>query len=83
MTMARLFNIREGFSDKDDILPKRFYEPFLTGPLTGVAPTPEQVENAKRMYYEMMGWDRASGVPSRAKALELDIEWALDAALGS
>lgn len=83
MTMARLFNIREGFSDKDDILPKRFYEPFLTGPLTGVAPTLEQVENAKRMYYEMMGWDRASGVPSRAKALELDIEWALDAALGS
>jgi len=82
MTLARLFNIREGFTDKDDILPKRFYEPFLTGPIAGVAPTLEQVEKAKRDYYEMMGWDRNTGIPGRAKAMELDIEWALDAALG-
>ncbi|HHX28298.1 MAG: aldehyde ferredoxin oxidoreductase family protein [Bacillota bacterium] len=82
MTLARLFNIREGFTDEDDVLPKRFYEPFLTGPLEGVAPTPDQVEKAKRDYYEMMGWDRETGIPGRAKAVELDIEWAREAALG-
>jgi len=81
MTLARFFNIREGFTDKDDVLPKRFYEPFTTGPLAGVAPTPEQVEKAKRDYYEMMGWDRQTGVPGLAKAQELDIEWAREAAL--
>lgn len=80
MTLARLFNIREGFTDKDDKLPKRFYEPFVTGPLTGVAPTVEQVEKAKRDYYEMMGWDRQTGVPTLGRALELDLEWALTAA---
>jgi len=83
MTLARFFNIREGFTDKDDVLPKRFHEAFVTGPLTGVAPTPEQVEKAKRDYYEMMGWDRETGVPSLAKAQELDIEWAREAALGA
>lgn len=82
MTLARLFNIREGFTDKDDVLPKRFHEAFVSGPLTGVAPTVEQVDKAKRDYYEMMGWDRETGIPSRARAQELDIEWALDAALG-
>ena len=81
MTLARLFNIREGFTDADDILPKRFHEPFLTGPIAGVAPTPEQLERAKRDYYEMMGWDRQTGVPSRAKVQELDIEWALETAM--
>jgi aldehyde:ferredoxin oxidoreductase len=81
MTLARLFNLREGFTDKDDVLPKRFHEAFVTGPLTGVAPTFEQVEKAKRDYYEMMGWNRDSGVPTRARAQELDIEWALDAAV--
>ncbi len=80
MTLARLFNIREGFTDKDDRLPKRFYEPFVTGPLNGVAPAVEQVEKAKRDYYEMMGWDRETGVPTLGRALELDIEWALAAA---
>lgn len=83
MTLARLFNVREGFTDKDDTLPKRFYKPFLTGPLAGVAPTPEQVEKAKRDYYEMMGWDRQTGIPGRGRAMELDIEWALDAAVGT
>jgi len=83
MTLARLFNIREGFTDKDDVLPKRFYQPFLTGPLAGVAPTPEQVDKAKRDYYEMMGWDRNTGVPTRGRAMELDIEWALDAAMST
>ena len=83
MTLARFFNLREGFTDKDDVLPKRFYEPFVTGPLTGVAPTPQLVEKAKRDYYEMMGWDRDTGVPSLGRAQELDIEWARSAALGS
>ncbi len=82
LNLAKCFNLREGFTQKDDVLPKRFYEPFLTGPLTGVAPTPEQVEEAKRNYYAMVGWDRETGVPLRGKMKELDIEWALDAATG-
>jgi aldehyde:ferredoxin oxidoreductase len=78
-TLARIFNIREGFTDKDDILPKRFYQAFVDGPLAGVAPTEEQVEYAKRTYYEMRGWDKDTGIPSQSKLKELDIEWAEEA----
>ncbi len=82
LNLAKCFNLREGFSDSDDILPRRFYEPFLTGPLTGVAPTHDQVEQAKRSYYEMAGWDPETGIPLRGKMKWLDIEWALDSAVG-
>ncbi|HHW27394.1 MAG TPA: aldehyde ferredoxin oxidoreductase family protein [Firmicutes bacterium] len=78
MTLARIFNLREGFTADDDRLPKRIHEAFVTGPLAGVAITPEQLDEAKRTYYEMMGWDRETGVPLRGKMKLLDIEWALD-----
>lgn len=78
MTLARCFNLREGFTAKDDVLPKRLHEAFEEGPIAGVASTPEQVEEAKSTWYEMMGWNRETGVPTRSKMQELDIEWALD-----
>ena len=78
MTLARIFNLREGFTAADDRLPKRIHEAFASGPLEGVAISPEQLDEAKQTYYEMMGWDRETGVPIRGKMKQLDIEWALD-----
>lgn len=78
MTLARIFNLREGFTAADDKLPKRIHEAFVTGPLAGVSITPEQLDEAKRTYYEMMGWDGETGVPLRGKMKQLDLEWALD-----
>ncbi len=76
--MARAFNIREGFTRKDDRLPDRFFHPQTSGPLSETAIDPEELENAKSIYYRMMNWDQEKGAPVRAKLEELDIAWVAD-----
>ena len=73
-TMARCFNIREGFTSNDDKLPNRFYNAFTSGPLKDKAIDREEFESAIKDYYGMEGWDR-EGVPTKAKLEELGLEW--------
>jgi aldehyde:ferredoxin oxidoreductase len=63
LTTFRLFNIREGFSAADDKLPQRFYQPKTDGVLSDKPLDPAKMEEAKKTYYELMGWDRESGIP--------------------
>ena len=72
VTMARAFNVRQGFTPADDRLPPRMAEPL--GPGAPIAPV--AVEAALPLYYEMMGWDPVTGVPRAAKLHELGIGWA-------
>jgi aldehyde:ferredoxin oxidoreductase len=72
-TLARLVNGREGFGRQEDVLPDRFFEPLETGSLTGVKLDREQFEKALDAYYEMMGWDVATGIPREAKLYQLNI----------
>jgi aldehyde:ferredoxin oxidoreductase len=73
-TLARLFNLREGFTADDDKLPKRVMQAFKSGPLAGVAINLEAFAWAKARYYELMGWDRETGVPGRASLAALGLE---------
>ncbi|HHY46188.1 MAG TPA: aldehyde ferredoxin oxidoreductase family protein [Firmicutes bacterium] len=73
--MARLFNLREGFTAQDDRLPERFFEPEEAGGLGGL--DRGRFEDALELHYAMMGWDM-NGVPTRGKLYELGLEWALD-----
>lgn len=72
-TLGRLFNYREGFTQADDKVPRRFMKAFKEGPIAGEAISPETFEWALRRYYELMGWDRETGYPSpeRLEALGL------------
>jgi aldehyde:ferredoxin oxidoreductase len=72
-TLARVFNAREGFDRKDDALPDRLFEPLETGPLKGEKLDREKFEKALDYYYEMMGWDVATGMPREAKLYHLNI----------
>jgi aldehyde:ferredoxin oxidoreductase len=74
MTMARLFNIREGLSAADDKLPNRFFQPKRNGVLSTKFYDPEQLERAKSYYYTLMGWDAKTGIPTPEKVQELGIE---------
>jgi aldehyde:ferredoxin oxidoreductase len=74
--LTRAFNCREGFTPKDDRLPKRLHEAFTSGPLNGVRVDPETFERALRLYHQMEGWDLETGRPTFAKLAELGIEWA-------
>jgi aldehyde:ferredoxin oxidoreductase len=74
--LARIFNCREGFTPKDDVLPARLHEAFSDGPLKGVRVEPDTFTKARRLYYQMEGWDPETGWPTFAKLAELGIEWA-------
>jgi len=65
-TLARLFNVREGFDVKNDILPKRcLSEPVPSGYAKGQV---VQLEKLRAEYYQLMGWDE-NGIPTE-KTLE-------------
>jgi len=74
LTMARLFNIREGFTAADDKLPERFFQPKTDGVLADKPLDPEKLARAKSYYYTLMGWDAHTGVPLPEKLQELRIE---------
>jgi aldehyde:ferredoxin oxidoreductase len=75
LTLARAYNVREGLTPKDDWLPKRMFVGQTSGPLSEAGIKPEALENAKQLYYGLMGWDPVTGAPTRAKLGELDIDW--------
>jgi len=75
ITMARVFNLREGFGRKDDTLPDRLFEPLENGALKGKAINRKEFEEALTLYYEAMGWDAKDGVPTRGKLAELNLFW--------
>jgi aldehyde:ferredoxin oxidoreductase len=68
--LRRAFNVREGLTRKDDMIPARFTrEPMPEGPGKG------QVANLKVMldeYYRMRGWDR-NGIPTKRTLAELGL----------
>ncbi len=71
--LERCFNVREGFSRKDDKLPER----MTTEPLTAAGPaTGEFVRNLDGLldeYYDYLGYTR-DGIPSEEKLIELGLE---------
>jgi aldehyde:ferredoxin oxidoreductase len=75
MTLARIFNLREGFSNRDDMLPRRFFSSPAASSLKGVGVDLEKFSSAQKVYYQMLGWDE-SGVPTSGRLVELNIEWA-------
>jgi aldehyde:ferredoxin oxidoreductase len=73
--MARIFNLREGFTSKDDTLPDRLFNPMEGGALKGKKIDKEQFSKTIETYYQMMGWDSETGVPKKEKLAELDLDW--------
>jgi aldehyde:ferredoxin oxidoreductase len=71
--LARVFNVREGVTREDDTLPPRLLEePLTEGPAAG-----KVNENLPAMldkYYELRGWDKATGKPTPEKLRELGLE---------
>ena len=71
-TLARLFNVREGFARQQDTLPAR----NLSQPLQGSGPAKGHVVELDPMldeYYTLMGWDR-NGVPTQERLRELQLD---------
>jgi aldehyde:ferredoxin oxidoreductase len=75
LTLARIFNLREGFSARDDVLPERMISSPADHPLHGLGVDMEKLAAAKKVYYGMLGWDE-EGIPTYPRLVELNIEWA-------
>ncbi|MGC9361059.1 MAG: aldehyde ferredoxin oxidoreductase family protein [Anaerolineae bacterium] len=79
VTMARAFNLREGFTRTDDRLPLRTRELFKTERLNERPVDPEELDEAITLFYGMMGWDAETGTPLPATLHRLDIAWVAEA----
>jgi aldehyde:ferredoxin oxidoreductase len=79
VTMARAFNMREGMTRADDVLPPRMATPHVSGSLNEKPVDPEVLDENLSLFYGMMGWDPQTGQPTEAKLHELDIAWVADA----
>ena len=75
-TLTRAYNVREGASREDDVLPERLSRnPLPGGPAQGMVNDPEMLELMKDAYYDFRGWDRLTGIPTEEKLKELDLEY--------
>jgi len=75
LALARIFNLREGFTREDDWLPPRFFQPQTSGALSETSVDPDELRKAIDTYYEMMGWDE-NGAPTEGTLYRLSIGWA-------
>ncbi len=77
--LARAFNVREGFTRKDDHLPPRVMElPIPEGPSAGDRVSLEELQALLDDYYEARGWSR-EGVPLKGRLASLDLPDVADA----
>lgn len=74
INISRAFNAREGFNKNDDVLPEKLLHGLKNGRLEGVSIDRKQFDEAVLLYYGMMGWNK-EGTPSKAKLLELNLDW--------
>ncbi len=73
--LTRLFNVREGFTRLDDTLPERLFTQGSTkGPSKGEVVDRASFEKMLDEYYDLVGWDKATGIPKEEKLRELGIE---------
>lgn len=73
--LKRCYNLREGFTAKDDDVPKRLKEKLPGGPAKG-----QSIENIKGMlreYYAACGWDTETGVPLEKTLKDLGLDFVL------
>ena len=70
INLERMYNVRMGFSRKEDSLPKRFLSETME-----VGESAGQTVDLERLldeYYQAMGWDR-NGIPSQTTLGKLDL----------
>ena len=74
LNLTRLFNIREGFTRQDDTLPPRLFSQAATrGPSKGEVVDKAAFEKMLDKYYQCMGWDPLTGIPTDKKLKKLSI----------
>ncbi|MFN8524234.1 MAG: aldehyde ferredoxin oxidoreductase family protein [Chloroflexota bacterium] len=74
LAMARLFNLRCGFTKADDKLPPRLMEPLKEGPFANKPFSTQDIVAVVENYYKTRGWNVADGVPTTDTLNKLGIK---------
>ena len=82
--LERMFDVRQGVRRGDDSLPRKFFEkPLTKGKYKDAVLDKEKFEGMKDEYYELRGWSKETGVPSKEKLMDLGLEDVASEVLGS
>ena len=71
INMMRAFNAREGFDRGNDLVPEKLFKPLKGGASDGWKLDQAELAAAMENYYQLTGWDKKSGNPTREKLEEL------------
>jgi aldehyde:ferredoxin oxidoreductase len=76
INLEKAFNtIHAGFDRKDDYPPRRYMdEPIRSGPYAGVKCDKDEWDQMLDRFYELNGWDKATGLQTRRDLVELGME---------
>jgi len=78
--LEKMFNYREGFRRRDDVLPDRFYEqPLTMGPRKGAVLEREGFDSLLEEYYKKRGWSLKDTRPKKQKLRDLGLEFTIPA----
>jgi len=73
--LERAFLVREGITGKDDYLMGRYLnEPIHGGPLDGLSVNREKWDRMLGEYYDLNGWDKKTGIPTRDRLVALGLK---------
>ncbi len=76
LTLERAFNVREGLRRQDDVLPKRLHEDELPeGLAKGAVLRVAELEGMKSEFYQLVGWDIKTGIPTLEELERLGLEF--------
>ncbi len=79
LNMMRAYNAREGLSRAQDTLPQKLFKKALKGGRSdGIVLEEAELAAGLDMYFELAGWDVATGVPTRATLEDVGLGWVAD-----
>ena len=74
-TLMKAHLVRKGLTRKDDDWPRRFYaESLPEGPAKGSLLSKDTMDRVLEEYYELRGWDKRSGDPTKEKLFEIGLK---------
>ena len=77
--LVRAYNCREYVRREDDSLPERYFkEPIQSGIYKGAIFDKKEFEKMKDEYYELRGWSKETGVPTRATLEKYGLKYVAD-----
>lgn len=78
-SLEKAYIVREGVRRKDDNPPHDYFEKAVwDGPNKGWQLDKRKFEELKDHYYELKGWDKKTGAPTRKKLEELGLNYVAD-----